>query len=143
MEPLTWTGSLGGLIVPVVQFGLIALLVGIVGSFTAVFATSTQPVFAPGGAVITPWRPTTASSLAELILPGIVTGFVLYMVEAMSTEATLSSWLTSTGMPGWTVVTPGPTDSTVPADSWPKISGKWASPSLPDKAERSVPHNVA
>ena len=105
MEPLTWTGSLGGLIVPVIQFGLIALLVGIVGSFTAVFATSTQPVFAPGGAVITPWRPTTASSLAELILPGIVTGFVLYMVEAMSTEATLSSWLTSTGMPGWTVVT--------------------------------------
>ena len=72
MEPLTWTGSLGGLIVPIVQFGLIALLVGIVGSFTAVFATSTQPVFAPGGAVITPWRPTTASSLAELILPGIV-----------------------------------------------------------------------
>ena len=104
MEPLTWTGSLGGLIVPIVQFGLIALLVGIVGSFTAVFATSTQPVFAPGGAVITPWRPTTASSLAELILPGIVTGFVLYMVEVMSTEATLSSWLTSTGMPGWTVV---------------------------------------
>ena len=104
MEPLTWTGSLGGLIVPVIQFGLIALLVGIVGSFTAVFATSTQPVFAPGGAVITPWRPTTASSLAELILPGIVTGFVLYMVEVMSTEATLSSWLASTGMPGWTVV---------------------------------------
>ena len=62
MEPLTWTGDLGAYFLPVLQIGLIAIVVGIIGSFTAVFATSTQPVFAPGGAVISPWKPTTASS---------------------------------------------------------------------------------
>ncbi|MGI9390492.1 MAG: hypothetical protein ACR2O1_10580, partial [Boseongicola sp.] len=105
MEPLTWTGALGAYIVPVIQFALIALGVGIVGSFTAVFATSTQPVFAPGGAVITPWRPTTASSLAELILPGAVTGLVLFQLEYFLAESTLATWFESSGMPGWTVVT--------------------------------------
>jgi peptide/nickel transport system permease protein len=105
MEPLTWTGTLGAYFVPVIQFALIAFGVGIVGSFTAVFATSTQPVFAPGGAVITPWRATTASSLAELLLPGAVTGLVLYAVEYFTTESTLAAWFAASGMPGWTSVT--------------------------------------
>ncbi len=105
MEPLTWTGALGAYIVPVIQLALIAVGVGIVGSFTAVFATSTQPVFAPGGAVITPWRPTTESSLAELILPGAVTGLVLFAVEYFLTEFTLGAWFAGTGMPAWTVFT--------------------------------------
>lgn len=105
MEPLTWTGALGAYIVPVIQLALIAVGVGIVGSFTAVFATSTQPVFAPGGAVITPWRPTTASSLAELILPGAVTGLVLYAVEYFLTANTLDAWFAGSGMPAWTVFT--------------------------------------
>ncbi len=105
MEPLTWTGALGAYLVPIIQFALIAMGVGIVGSFTAVFATSTQPVFAPGGAVITPWRPTTASSLAELLLPGAVTGLVLFQLEYFLTESTLNAWLASSGMPAWTVIT--------------------------------------
>ena len=105
MEPLTWTGALGAYIVPVIQLALIALGVGIVGSFTAVFATSTQPVFAPGGAVITPWKPTTASSMSELMLPGAVTGFVLFQLEYFLAETTLYSWLTSAGMPNWTAIT--------------------------------------
>ncbi len=104
MEPLTWTGGLGAYFVPVIQFALIALVVGIIGSFTAVFATSTQPVFAPGGAVIEPWKPTTASSLAELILPGAITGAVLYAIEYFwGGEVTLGSWFASSGMPGWSV----------------------------------------
>ena len=37
----------------------------------------------------------------------------------------------------------GPTDSTVPDDSCPKTKGKWASPSFPASACKSVPHRVA
>jgi len=104
MEPLTWTGALGTYFVPVLQIGIVAVVVGIIGSFTAVFASSTQPVFAPGGAVISPWKPTTASSLAELILPGALTGIVLFIVEYFwGGETTLASWFASSGMPAWTV----------------------------------------
>ena len=60
MDPLTWTGALGAFFVPVIQIAFIALVIGLIGSFVAVFATSTQPVFAPGGAVISP--PSTGSS---------------------------------------------------------------------------------
>ena len=103
MEQLTWTGALGAYINPIMMAALIALAIGIVGSFTAAFATSTQPVFAPGGAVISPWKPTTASSLAELMFPGAVTGLVLYGVEYFSGAPTLSDWFASSGMPPWTV----------------------------------------
>lgn len=103
MEPLTWTGDLGFVFVPILKYAAIAILIGIVGSLSASFATSTQPVYAPGGAIISPWRPTTASSLAELILPGAVTGLVLYTIESLAASPTLADWLAGTGMPNWTV----------------------------------------
>jgi len=102
MEPLTWTGDLGAYFIPVLQLAFIALAVGIIGSFTAIFATSTQPVLAPGGAEIEPWKPTTQSSLSELILPATITGGVLYGIEYFwGGEVTLAAWFAASGMPGW------------------------------------------
>ncbi len=102
MDMLNWTGTLGGWSIPLLVAAVIGLGLGIIGSFTASFATSTQPVFAPGGAVVTPWRPTTASSLAELMLPGAIIGFVLWVIETSVSDPTLGSWIRSSGMPDWT-----------------------------------------
>ncbi len=105
MDPLTWTGNFAGWTNPLLTLGVIGLALGIIGSFTAAFASSTQPVFAPGGAVVTPWKLTTASSLAELMLPGAITGFVLWVLESAMADPTLGMWLAEAGMPNWTVTT--------------------------------------
>ena len=105
MDPLTWTGSLGGVAIPVMIVGLFAMGLGIIGSFAASFGTSTQPVFAPGGAVLKPWTLGTQATLGELILPGILLGLVFWGIETAVSEPTLRAWLASTGMPAWTAMT--------------------------------------
>ena len=105
MEPLTWTGSAAGLFLPSFFVGLIALGIGILGSLVAAAGTSTQPVFAPGGAVVKPYRFGTQTSLDELILPGAVIGLVLWIIESFLADPTLGAWLATAELPGWVVTT--------------------------------------
>jgi peptide/nickel transport system permease protein len=101
MEQLTWTGDLGAYFNPLILTSGVLVIFGIIGSLAASFAFSTQPVFAAGGAVVEPWKPSTLTTLADLFIPAVAIGLVIYLTELISAEVTLSGWLLETGLPAW------------------------------------------
>jgi peptide/nickel transport system permease protein len=105
MEALTWTGSLGTTLGPIMVIAVAVLILSVVGNFAAAFASSTQQVTAAGGAVVVPWRWSDKTSFFELVIPAIVVGLVLYAFEAFTADPTLSTWLAGLGLPGWLTTT--------------------------------------
>ncbi|HKL70484.1 ABC transporter permease [Salibaculum sp.] len=101
METLTWTGSLGATLGPVLIIAVTLLGLALIGNFVAAYARSTQAVTAAGGAVVVPWRWSDRTSFFELAIPAVAVGLVLYAVEAFGSDPTLSDWLTEAGLPGW------------------------------------------
>ena len=104
MEPLSWAGTFGLTLDPILVWATIILAFSSVGALAASFGVSSQSVLGPGGAVISDWRWTERTTLFELVIPAVGIGLALYTWEAFASDPTLADWLFRQGMPTWLVV---------------------------------------
>ena len=101
MEPLSWMGTQGSYMTPLLIAAVAALAMGLVGSFVAGFGVTVQPAYAAGGAVTKTWRLSTATTLDELVIPGVGLALLIAAIELATADPSFTAWITGSGAPRW------------------------------------------